>query len=43
MKIQEINKDRERINNLRKEGKITMLTVAKQLDILNRLEAKLKK
>jgi hypothetical protein len=42
MTLKEINKERQRIKQLRKEGKMTLLRMAKHLDTLDRLESKLK-
>ena len=42
MTLIEINEIRERFKTRRKNGKITMLQLAKHLDTLDRLETKLK-
>lgn len=41
MTLTEINESRERFNDLRKNGKITLMNFIKHLDTLDRLETKL--
>ena len=41
MTLTEINESRKRFNNLRDNGKITLINFFKHLDTLDRLEAKL--
>ena len=43
MTLIEIHKSRERFNDLRKNGKITLMNFIKHLDTLERIEAKLTK
>jgi hypothetical protein len=43
MTLIEINESRERFNDLRKNGKITLMNFIKHLDTLERIETKLTK
>jgi len=43
MTLTEINESRKRFNDLRKNGKITLMNFIKHLDTLDRLEIKLSK
>lgn len=43
MTLIEINESRKRFNDLRKNGKITLMNFIKHLDTLERIEAKLTK